>query len=71
MQILISISFQDLYEDVNYGILTPLTKIKVKVNPSGVVILRCDLQVDDLYTSNQYTPFVPLNQVLKARNSFI
>lgn len=36
--------FQDLYEDVDYGILTPNTKIKVKVNPSGVVILRADVQ---------------------------
>lgn len=27
--------FQDLYEDVDYGILSPQTKIKVKVNPSG------------------------------------
>lgn len=26
---------QDLYEDVDYGVLTPQTKIKVKVNPSG------------------------------------
>jgi len=31
---------QDLYEDVNYGVLTPLTKIKVKVNPSGEYIFR-------------------------------
>jgi len=35
---------EDLYEDVDYGILSPNTKIKVKVNPSGVVILRCDVQ---------------------------
>lgn len=28
--------FQDLYEDVDYGVLTPQTKIKVKVNPSGM-----------------------------------
>lgn len=26
---------EDLYEDVNYGVLSPNTKIKVKVNPSG------------------------------------
>lgn len=31
---------QDLYEDVNYGVLTPLTKIKVKVNPSGKYISK-------------------------------
>uniref|UniRef100_A0A336M9C7 Alpha-galactosidase n=1 Tax=Culicoides sonorensis TaxID=179676 RepID=A0A336M9C7_CULSO len=35
---------KDLYEDVDYGILSPNTKIKVKVNPSGVVILRGDVQ---------------------------
>lgn len=29
---------QDLYEDVDYGVLTPQTKIKVKVNPSGILI---------------------------------
>jgi hypothetical protein len=28
---------QDLYEDVDYGVLSPQTKIKVKVNPSGRV----------------------------------
>lgn len=26
---------EDLYEDVDYGVLSPQTKIKVKVNPSG------------------------------------
>lgn len=35
---------EDLYEDVDYGVLSPNTKIKVKVNPSGVVILRADVQ---------------------------
>ncbi|KAK7576751.1 hypothetical protein V9T40_013037 [Parthenolecanium corni] len=35
---------EDLYEDVDYGVLSPQTKIKVKVNPSGVVILRADVQ---------------------------
>lgn len=62
---------EDLYEDVNYGVLTPQTKIKVKVNPSGVVILRCDLHVEDIFVSNQYTEYSPLNQVFKVRqNSF-
>lgn len=28
---------EDLYEDVNYGVLSPNTKIKVKVNPSGKI----------------------------------
>lgn len=66
-----SVFFQDLYEDVDYGVLTPQTKIKVKVNPSGVVILRCDLQVDDVYASNNYSPYAPLDQVFKVRhNSF-
>lgn len=26
---------EDLYEEVDYGVLSPMTKIKVKVNPSG------------------------------------
>jgi len=60
--------FQDLYEDVDYDILRPQTKIKVKVNPSGVVILRCNLNIDDVF---RYTPYSPLNQVFKVRqNSF-
>jgi len=29
---------QDLYEDVDYGVLSPQTKIKVKVNPTGKLI---------------------------------
>lgn len=28
---------EDLYEEVDYGVLNPQTKIKVKVNPSGNV----------------------------------
>jgi len=60
--------FQDLYEDVDYGVLTPQTKIKVKVNPSGVVILRCNLNIDDAF---RYSPYSPLNQIFKVRqNSF-
>ncbi|XP_064549117.1 alpha-N-acetylgalactosaminidase [Drosophila montana] len=31
---------EDLYENIDYGILFPRTKIKVKVNPSGVVMLK-------------------------------
>ncbi|XP_011329403.1 alpha-N-acetylgalactosaminidase isoform X3 [Ooceraea biroi] len=59
---------EDLYEDVDYGILSPQTKIKVKVNPSGVVILRCNLNIDDGF---RYSPYSPLNQVFKVRqNSF-
>lgn len=56
---------------MSYGILNPSTKIKVKVNPSGVVILRADVQaarsapqrfaplptVDDNRIT--YTPYVP------------
>lgn len=61
-------TFQDLYEDVDYGVLTPQTKIKVKVNPSGVVILRCNLNIDDVF---RYSPYSPFNQVFKVRqNSF-
>ncbi|EDV99462.1 alpha-N-acetylgalactosaminidase [Drosophila grimshawi] len=39
---------EDLYENVDYGILFPNTKIKVKVNPSGVVMLKGETQ----YLSN-------------------
>lgn len=53
---------------MDYGVLTPQTKIKVKVNPSGVVILRCNLNIDDVF---RYSPFSPFNQVFKVRqNSF-
>lgn len=65
---------QDLYEDVDYGVLTPATKIKVKVNPSGVVILRCDIQPETRnlqFLSRRYTPYSPINDVFKIRqNSF-
>ncbi|KAK6626369.1 hypothetical protein RUM43_006680 [Polyplax serrata] len=37
---------EDLYEDVSYGVLLPSTKIRVKVNPSGVVILRANAHAD-------------------------
>ncbi|XP_059619087.1 alpha-N-acetylgalactosaminidase-like isoform X2 [Phlebotomus argentipes] len=46
---------EDLYEEVDYGVLSPQTKIKVKVNPSGVVILRADVQ-PDRYSRTPYTP---------------
>lgn len=65
---------EDLYEDVNYGILSPQTKIKVKVNPSGVVILRADVQPDfnnrrvPFYTT-QRTIFDPLTQVFRVRSN--
>jgi len=42
--IFISKIFQDLYENVDYGVLYPNTKIKVKVNPSGVVMLKGEVQ---------------------------
>ncbi|XP_046432535.1 alpha-N-acetylgalactosaminidase isoform X2 [Neodiprion fabricii] len=62
---------EDLYEDVDYGILTPQTKIKVKVNPSGVVILRADVDLEAVYAQNNYTPFPVLNQVFKVnQNTF-
>ncbi|GBP50261.1 Alpha-N-acetylgalactosaminidase [Eumeta japonica] len=58
----------DLYEDVDYGVLSPQTKIKVKVNPSGVVILRADAQ--PLYSYNAIptrTPYTPLNDVFRLK----
>ncbi|OAD53851.1 Alpha-N-acetylgalactosaminidase [Eufriesea mexicana] len=62
---------EDLYEYVNYGILTPQTKIKVKVNPSGVVILRCDLYLEETFDTNQFSQYTPSNQLFKVRqNSF-
>lgn len=45
-----------MYEDVDYGILTASTKIKVKVNPSGVVILRADVQ-PERFSKRPYNPF--------------
>ncbi|GLG93367.1 hypothetical protein R5R35_013776 [Gryllus longicercus] len=68
-------SVEDLYEDVNYGVLTPQTKIKVKVNPSGVVILRADVQPQYEHSSRfsqpLRTPYDPYNQVFQVRqNSF-
>ncbi|CAG9128729.1 hypothetical protein JYU34_010077 [Plutella xylostella] len=60
---------EDLYEDVDYGVLTPQTKIKVKVNPSGVVILRADAQpAYSRYPINSIpprTPYTPLNDVFR------
>ncbi|XP_037927608.1 alpha-N-acetylgalactosaminidase [Teleopsis dalmanni] len=37
---------EDLYENVDYEILYPTTKIKVKVNPSGVVMLKAEVQTN-------------------------
>ena len=42
---------------MDYGVLSPQTKIKVKVNPSGVVILRADVQPERF----QRTPYQPIN----------
>ncbi|KAG5674338.1 hypothetical protein PVAND_004313 [Polypedilum vanderplanki] len=47
---------EDLYEDVDYGVLSPNTKIKVKVNPSGVVILRADVQ-PERFSKRPLNPF--------------
>ncbi|VEN45457.1 unnamed protein product [Callosobruchus maculatus] len=64
---------EDLYEDVDYGVLSPQTKIKVKVNPSGVVILRADVQPDFPrrvpYYTTQRTVFNPVQQVFRIRNN--
>ncbi|KAI9586231.1 hypothetical protein GQX74_002078 [Glossina fuscipes] len=43
---------EDLYENVDYGILYPSTKIKVKVNPSGVVMLKAEVYVDAKYPNS-------------------
>lgn len=46
---------QDLYENVDYGVLSPQTKIKVKVNPTGngiIIIVIVSLIV--LSTRNSY-----------------
>ncbi|CAB3251575.1 unnamed protein product [Arctia plantaginis] len=60
---------EDLYEDVDYGVLSPQTKIKVKVNPSGVVILRADTQPSYLFNSiPTRTPYAPLNDVFRLTN---
>ncbi|XP_060806153.1 alpha-N-acetylgalactosaminidase isoform X2 [Amyelois transitella] len=57
---------EDLYEDVDYGVLSPQTKIKVKVNPSGVVILRADSQPPFAYNAiPTRTPYAPLNDVFR------
>ncbi|CAG9571827.1 unnamed protein product [Danaus chrysippus] len=59
---------EDLYEDVDYGVLSPATKIKVKVNPSGVVILRADAQPSYAYNAiPTRTPYSPLNDVFRLR----
>lgn len=63
---------QDLYEDVDYGVLSPQTKIKVKVNPTGVVILKADVQ-QNLIKQNFYKPYNPFTQVypLRTINDFV
>ncbi|XP_063979811.1 alpha-N-acetylgalactosaminidase [Diachasmimorpha longicaudata] len=62
---------EDLYEDQKYDILRPETKIKVKVNPSGVVILRCDLHLDTILARNHYSRFSPFSPVFEvSQNSF-
>ncbi|CAH2055800.1 unnamed protein product, partial [Iphiclides podalirius] len=57
---------EDLYEDVDYGVLSPQTKIKVKVNPSGVVILRADAQPSFAYNAiPTRAPYTPLNDIFR------
>ncbi|KAK3914539.1 Alpha-N-acetylgalactosaminidase [Frankliniella fusca] len=63
---------EDLYEDVSYGVLTPQTKIKVKVNPSGVVILRADVRPTRALAQQfleSRTPYDPYQQVFQVRRS--
>ncbi|KAF2355717.1 Glycoside hydrolase family 27 [Trinorchestia longiramus] len=36
-------SITDLFDGVNYGVVEPSKRFKVDVNPSGVVLVRCDL----------------------------
>lgn len=52
---------EDLYEDVDYGILSANTKIKVKVNPSGVVILRADVQ-PERFSKRPLNPYYNYNR---------
>jgi len=61
---------EDLYEDVDYGVLTPQTKIKVKVNPSGVVILRANVQPSYDHQSTVYDPFRHVYQA-ENRNHYV
>lgn len=61
---------EDLYEDVDYGVLSPATKIKVKVNPSGsVVILRADTQPTFAYNSitTRTSPYEPLKNLFALK----
>nr|CAD7606134.1 unnamed protein product [Timema genevievae] len=61
---------EDLYEDVNYGVLTPQTKIKVKVNPSGVVLLRADIQPQFEASRQLQTPYDPYNQIFQVQQNY-
>nr|CAD7200120.1 unnamed protein product [Timema douglasi] len=61
---------EDLYEDVNYGVLTPQTKIKVKVNPSGVVLLRADIQPRFEASRQLQTPYDPYNQIFQVQQNY-
>ncbi|XP_073994860.1 alpha-N-acetylgalactosaminidase isoform X2 [Rhodnius prolixus] len=60
---------EDLYEDVDYGVLLPQTKIKVKVNPSGVVILRATVQPPSFTQTTAYDPFRQIYPAID-RNTF-
>jgi alpha-N-acetylgalactosaminidase len=47
---------QDLYEDVDYGVLSSNTKIKVKVNPSGCVILKMET-IPERFSKRPLNPY--------------
>ena len=55
-QVLNKFSFQDLYEDVDYGVLSSNTKIKVKVNPSGCVILKMET-IPERFSKRPLNPY--------------
>ncbi|CAG0888799.1 unnamed protein product [Cyprideis torosa] len=57
----------DLYENVDYGVLHPRNRLKVDVNPSGVVIVRCVVQQSLAPSGNGFGPFLSGNSIFQSR----
>lgn len=45
-------TISDLFDGVNYGVVEPEKRFKVDVNPSGVVLVRCDVAATSRRRSN-------------------
>lgn len=61
-------SITDLFDGVHYGTVQPDKRFKVDVNPSGVVLVRCEVAKHG--AAGARTPFRPTPTERTFRNPF-